>query len=124
MLTRTLTLPIEEAIAFGKVNKFLSSKARNSESTKKSYSIALSHFQFFLKNKTSNNIETILTSLEKKETNVYDLLDDFIDYLGNRIDTYNGNTKLSQKTIAFYIAGVKSYLEFFDVEISSKKLRN
>ena len=62
--------------------------------------------------------------LEKKKIDVYNLLDDFIDYLRNRIDVYNGNTKLSEKTIAFYIAGVKSYLEKYDVEISAKKLRN
>jgi hypothetical protein len=48
-MTRTLTLPIKEAVAFGKVNKFLNSKARNSESTKKSYTIALAHFEIFLK---------------------------------------------------------------------------
>ena len=123
-MTRTLTLPIQEAVAFGKVNKFLNSKARNSESTKKGYTIALAHFQIFLKKNTKHDLENILESLEKREINVYDLLDDFIDYLRNRIDVYNGNTKLSEKTIAFYIAGVKSYLEKYDVEISSKKLRN
>ncbi len=124
-MTRSLTLPIEEAVAFAKVNKFLNSKGRNSESTKKSYTIALSHFQFFLKLKTTQyNIETVLIPLQKKEIDVYELLDDFIEYLRNRIDVYNANTKLSEKTRAFYIAGVKSYLEYFDVEISSKKLRN
>ena len=123
-MTRTLTLPIEEAVAYGKVKRFLNSKARNSESTKKSYTIALAHFEIFLKKGTQFNLETILDPLEKKEINVYDLLDDFVDYLRNRIDVYNGNTKLSEKTIAFYIAGVKSYLEKYDVEISSKKLRN
>lgn len=124
MLTRTLTLPIDEAVAFGKVNKFLNSKARNSESTKKGYSIALSHFQQFLKNSNSYNIESVLEPLKEKQIDVYDLFDDFIDYLRNRIDVYNGDTKLSEKTIAFYIAGVKSFLEYFDVEISAKKLRN
>jgi integrase len=123
-MTRTLTLPIKEAVAFAKVNKFLNSKARNSESTKKSYSIALSHFQFFLRNSTQHNIETVLVPLEKKQIDVYNLLDEFIDYLRNRKDVYNGDTKLSEKTIAFYIAGVKSYLEYFDIEISAKKLRN
>lgn len=123
-MTRTLTLPIQEAVAFEKVNKFLNSKARNSESTKKGYTIALSHFEIFLKKNAKYNLETILDPLEKKSVDVYTLLDDFIGYLKNRIDVYNGNTKLSEKTIAFYIAGVKSYLEYYDVEISSKKLRN
>lgn len=123
-MTRTLTLPIEETVAFEKVIKFLNSKARNSESTKKSYTIALAHFQIFLQKNTKYNLQTVLEPLEKKEIDVYDLLDDFIEYLRNRVDVYNGNTKLSEKTIAFYIAGVKSYLEKYDVEISSKKLRN
>lgn len=123
-MTRTLTLPIEEAVAFVKVNKFLKSKGRNSESTKKGYTIALSHFQYFLKVSTKYNIETILDPLIKKKINVYELLDDFVDYLENRVDEYNNNTKLSDKTKAFYIAGVKSYLEYYDIEISAKKLRN
>ena len=123
-MTRTLTLPIEEAVAYGKVNRFLNSKARNSESTKKGYTIALAHFEIFLKKNTQYNLETILDPLEKKTVDVYTLLDDFIDYLRNRVDVYNGNTRLSEKTIAFYIAGVKSYLEKYDVEISAKKLRN
>ena len=123
-MTRTLTLPIEEAVAYGKVNRFLNSKARNSESTKKGYTIALAHFEIVLKKNTQYNLETILDPLEKKTVDVYTLLDDFIDYLRNRVDVYNGNTRLSEKTIAFYIAGVKSYLEKYDVEISAKKLRN
>ncbi len=123
-MTRTLTLPIEKAVAYGKVNRFLNSKARNSESTKKGYTIALAHFEIFLKKNTQYNLETILDPLEKKTVDVYTLLDDFIDYLRNRVDVYNGNTRLSEKTIAFYIAGVKSYLEKYDVEISAKKLRN
>jgi integrase len=65
-----------------------------------------------------------LDPLEKKEIDIYVILDDFIDYLRHRIDIYNGNTKLSEKTQSFYVAGVKSYLEYYDVEISSKKLRN
>jgi integrase len=126
-MTRTLTLPIEEAVAYGKVKRFLNSKARNSESTKKGYTIALAHFQIFLKKNSEYNrynLETVLDPLEKKEIDIYVILDDFIDYLRHRIDIYNGNTKLSEKTQSFYVAGVKSYLEYYDVEISSKKLRN
>ncbi len=126
-MTRTLTLPIEEAVAFEKVKRFLNSKASNSESTKKGYTIGLAHLQFFLKKTTAYNkynIETILGPLEQREINVYDLLEEFVDYLRHRVDVYNGNTKLSERTIAFYIAGVNSYFTKYDVEISGKTLRD
>ena len=93
-MTRTLTLPIEEAVAFGKVIKFLNSKAKKSEQTKKGYSIAFAHFHFFLKTCTKHNLETILDPLKNKEINVYELLDDFGGYLENRVDVYNKSTKL------------------------------
>jgi hypothetical protein len=77
VLTRTLTLPIQEAVAFEKVKRFLNSKGRNSNSTKnstkKGYTIGLSHFQTFLKKGTKNNLETILNPLEKKTPNTYKL---------------------------------------------------
>jgi integrase len=125
-MTRTLTLLIKETLEFAKVKRFLNSKSRNSEQTKKGYSIALAHLQTFLINShyKNYNIETVLIALEEKKINVYDLLEDFIDYLTDRVDEYNSNTKLSAKTISFYIAGVKSYLEYYDIDISAKKLRN
>jgi len=126
-LTRTLTLLIRETLEFAKVKRFLNSKSRNSEQTKKTYTIALAHFQTFLLSTPAYNtydVETILPALTKKKKNVYDLFEDFIDYLRNRQDQYNDNTKLSEKSQLLYIAAVKSYLEKYDVEISSKKMRD
>jgi len=34
------------------------------------------------------------------------------------------NTKLSNRTILFYITGLKSYLEYYDIEFSAKKLKS
>ena len=69
-------------------------------------------------------IENILLPIEKKEIDVYYLLDQFVNYLKERLDTYNSNTKLSDGTIRLYVAGVRSYLESCDIELSSKKFRN
>lgn len=63
------------------------------------------------------NIETILAPLTEGKVNVYTLPDKFVGYLVDR------KTKFSYQSIAVYIAGVKSYLEFNDVDISSTKFR-
>jgi integrase len=109
---------------YAKVNTFLTSKSRNSIQTKIVYSIALSHFQTFLQSAYKNyNLETVLTAIKEKKLNVYSLLDNFVGHLTQRKDASNGNTKLSSKSIWLYIAGVRSYLEYWDIDISSNKFR-
>jgi integrase len=126
MMTRPRTLQINETNALKKVNQFLNSKGRESKKTRDIYATALYHFQTFLSRSDyiQYNIETILVPIEKKEIDVYHLLDDFVNYLKGREDTYNSNTKLSDGTIRLYIAGVRSYLEYWDIELSSKKFKN
>lgn len=99
-----------------KVQQFLDSKARNSQQTKRVYSFALSHSEKFL-SKERYNIETVLTALTKNKIDVYALIDRFVNYL------MNITPKLSEASIELYVAGVKSYLEFYDVDISSNKFR-
>jgi integrase len=124
-MTRPRTLQIDETKGLKRVNQFLNSKGRNSQKTKDIYSIALYHFQTFLsKSDYKYNIESILAPIENKEIDVYFLLDEFVSYLKDRIDEYNSNTKLSDGTIRLYVVGVRSYLEYYDIEISSKKFRN
>jgi integrase len=123
-MTRPRTLQIKETNELKKVNAFLNSKGRNSQKTRDIYSIALYHFQTFLSADYKYNIETVLTAIENKEIDVYLLLDDFVSYLSKRIDHYNSDTKLSDGTIRLYVAGIRSYLEYYDIEISSKKFRN
>jgi integrase len=62
-------------------------------------------------------VETILTPLIEEKINVYKLLDKFVGFL------IDGNRKLSYRSIYVYIAGVKSYLEFNDVDISPNKFK-
>lgn len=109
-----------------KVAEFLNRKGSNSIQTKRVYGFALSHFQTFLPLEFGNkyNVETILAPLEKRRIDVYGLLDKFVAYLRKRHDKFNSDTKLSEKSIWLYIAGVRSYLQYFDVDISSAKFRN
>lgn len=122
-MQRVKTLLIEETSKFPKVEEFLNLKSRRSQQTKKSYLIALAHFQTFLSNsKYDYNIESVLIPLSEKSISLYSLFNDFVDYLLLRKDLLT--TKLSPATISFYIAGVKSYLQYYDIDISSKKFQN
>ena len=124
-MTRPRTLQIDETNSLKKVNQFLNSKGRESKKTRDIYGTALYHFQTFLFNSDyKHNIETVLVPIENKEIDIYSLLDNFVGYLRERQDSYNSNTKLSDGTIRLYIAGVRSYLEYHDIDISSKKFRN
>lgn len=69
------------------------------------------------------NIETILVPIKNKEIDVYYLLNDFVNYLRERQDTYNSNTKLSDGTIRSYFAGVRSYLEYHGIDTHRVKNR-
>ena len=118
-MSKVSTLLIRETNELETVKQFLSSNGRKSPQTKTIYSIALSHFQTFLqKSEFRNyNAETILIPLAEGKINVYSLFDRFVVYL---VDI---KPKLSYQSISVYIAGVKSYLEYYDVDISSNKFR-
>jgi integrase len=125
-LRRERTLLISEVSELLKASEFLNSKSKRSEQTKKAYHIALSHLQTFLKNSEYKDydVESILIPLLDKKINVYSLFDKFGDYLANRQDQYFGGKKLRPESIILYVAGVRSYFEFHDVEISSRKFQN
>jgi hypothetical protein len=105
-----------------KVNDFLESVARNSIKSKAIYGIALSHFQTFLNNKygvDSLTLETIIVSIAMNEINVYSILDNFVSYL-LAPDKPN---KLSSNSISLYVAAVRSFLQYHDIDISSAKFK-
>jgi integrase len=106
------------------VFRFLSSKARKSQATKQVYHYALSHFQTFLESTVGSdkkyNIETVLDAINQKDIDVYELLDDFVEYLGN---ANKNNNKLNAKTIWLYVSGVKSYFEYNDIDILPRRFK-
>ena len=100
------------------VNVFLSSMLRNCLKSNYTYQYGLEHFQKFLAQKYHQyNIETILKPLSKNELDVYVVLDEFVSYL------IDATLELTSNTIKLYIAAVRSYLAYYDVDIIPSKFK-
>ena len=98
-----------------RVNIFLNSVGRNSKNTRKVYGTGLMHFTQFLKIKKST-ADSIIPLLTKGKVNVYELLDQFISYLSSL-------PNVSTPSLKSYMAAVRSYLEYNDVDISNAKFK-
>ncbi|MGB6590889.1 MAG: tyrosine-type recombinase/integrase, partial [Candidatus Nitrosopolaris sp.] len=106
----------KEEIGFLKVVTFLSSIERNSLKSRNAYQNGLINFQRFLSQKYHNyNLETILKPLLKDKINRYELLDSFISYLQI--------SNLTPSSIKLYMASVRSYLAYNDVDIIPSKFK-
>lgn len=103
-----------------KVKNFLDSKGRNSKSTSHAYSYALKHFHNFLDDKYGYPV-TIGNIIDKikdtKEFDLYIILNNFVTYLTSLPN------KISNRTLDNYVAAVKSYLQFNDIDISTHKFK-
>ena len=101
-----------------KVSQFIHSIGRNSSNTEHLYNIGLVHFDRFLKsNDTLSHLapDTVIQAIQKQQINVYELLDQFVSYLLTK--------NLSIPSVKLYIAAIRSYLEFYDIDIVSSKFR-
>jgi integrase len=106
----------QETFSQQKVIDFLDSIARNSERSKDTYSIGLSHFQTFLHERYPNyTLQNIIDKIITDEVNVYTLLDNFVSYLISR--------KLATATVTLHVAATRSYLQYYDVDISLTKFK-
>ena len=102
------------------ITKFLISIQRNSTKSKDVYEIGLHHFQIFLDQNSytkRSNVETTLNLLLRGELNVYELLENFI---ANLMST---NPNLAPTSIRLYVAAVRSYLAYYDIDIIPSKFR-
>jgi len=102
------------------ITKFLISIQRNSTKSKDVYEIGLHHFQIFLDQNSytkGSNVETTLNLLLRGELNVYELLENFI---ANLMST---NPNLAPTSIRLYVAAVRSYLAYYDIDIIPSKFR-
>ena len=97
---------------------FLLSISRNSRNSKYVYQCGLTHFQKFLKTKHPQyNIENIIKPLSNNELDIYVILDEFVSYL--LVKALN----LTSASIKLYIAAVRSYLAYYDIDIIPSKFR-
>ena len=104
-----------------KVQDFLNSVARNSEKTRKLYGFGLTHFQSFLSTDdrySQFSAGSILAVISNNQINVYTLIDDFVSYLVSR-----HKNKLSPNAVALYVAALRSYLLYHDIDIVPAKFK-
>jgi integrase len=94
---------------------FLDSIGRNSKSTQNSYASGLKHFDRFLQTNVALDADTIIPQLLNQEVNVYELLNEFVSYL-TKLD-------ITIPSMKMYVAAVRSYLEFQDIDISISKFK-
>ena len=85
---------------------------RNSENTAKAYLTGLGHLNNLYPDYTA---ETILTAVEQKDMDEYELLDDFIAY---RLQ------KAKPKTIRVDLAAVRSYFGYHGIYIIPEKFKH
>jgi integrase len=115
---RVVKVSVQDEIGFQPVKTFLSSIERNSLKSKYAYQCGLIHFQRFLSQKYPDyNLETILKPLAENKINVYELLDGFVSYL----QTSNG--ALTPSSVKLYIASVRSYFAYYDVDVIPSKFK-
>jgi integrase len=101
-----------------KVQDFLDTVARNSESTRNAYSFALGHFRKFLEDKYGypTTIGNIIVKIKEGRLDLYELLNNFVSYLLSL-------KKLTNRTIINYVAAVKSYLQYHNIDIIPYKFK-
>jgi integrase len=73
------------------------------------------HFADFLKPKNLTP-DTIIPVLTKGKINTYELLDQFVSYL-------LAKDNVSTSSLKIYIAVIRSYLQYFDIDISNSKFK-
>lgn len=99
-----------------KVQKFLSSILRGTIFNNRGYKTSVAYLYQFLDTKYSSlNLETIIDSIKSKTIDVYEFLDEFMAFLYSK--------KLSQASRKQYLIGVKSYLQYHDIDIVPRKFK-
>jgi integrase len=102
-----------------KARTFLNAIGRNSASSEHVYRIGLLHFQQFLNSRYTNqmsySLESVLSPLQTQEINVYELFDQFVSFLLQK--------DLSTKSLTLYVAALRSYLAYYDIDIVSSKFK-
>ncbi len=109
-----------ERLAYPKVSAFLNAIKKRSLKTSRSYSSALIHLDNFVKKEypsDSYNSDNIVDAITQNKINVYNLLDRFVSYI------QSANVGISSKSIVAYIAGLRSYFGYHDIDIIPSRFK-
>ena len=107
-----------------KVKDFLDSVSRNSKNTQLTYASGLIAFHKFLdKDREEHTLESIIDSIRKGQVDVYVTLNQFVSFLLMKYKHYKTHSTVSQNTLGSYMAAVRSYLQFYDVDIAPNKFK-
>lgn len=93
-----------------RVNEFYNDKATGAIKTANGYLSALVKLNHYLERNHKENCNSIIDRLTKKDFDVYSLLRQYIAYLPTVVNGITSNT------IGNYVAGVRSYFEFNDID--------
>jgi hypothetical protein len=102
------------------VADFLQTKARRSVKTALTFWNSLVYLNNYTKARYGLDLQNIVPAIRENKVDVYSLVNSFITYLQK--ETVNGS-ELQPRTIILYVAAVKSFLVYTDVDISSAKFR-
>jgi integrase len=91
--------------------------------TKIAYSVALLYLQLYLNTRNDKHtLQSIIKPLLANKVNVYELLDSFVAYLINMISEETHH-HLSNQSIGLYVAAVRSYFQYNDIDIIPYKFK-
>ncbi len=122
LTTTTISDLIDGRRRLPKVKEFLDSVSRNSKNTQMTYASGLIAFHKFLDGHHQHTLESIIDSIRKGQVDVYVTLNQFVSFL-MQYKHYKTGSTVSQNTLGNYMAAVRSYLQFYDVDIAPNKFK-
>jgi integrase len=119
-VTSTVTLPIAAINDNKTVVKYIDKVRKRSERSAKHYAQRLGYFRDFIRQKFDLTLDELIKTLTVQgrgpKIDIYDLFSDYVTFIQ---DTRN----MSPLTLKLMLSTIRNYLEYFDIEISSRKFR-
>ena len=106
---------------YDKPRAFLDTVEKNSRRTRSNYETALVHLERFLHHRFDSkyNVDSIIALISRNQMNVYELLDGFVSFECTKAD----HEKNKPQSIKTQLAGIKSYLAYYDIDIIPSKFK-
>jgi len=106
---------MRQQLPYERATRFLDSAAVNSEVTARNYAVTLKDFDAYLQTRHLD-LEKVIYTIKKGKNSVYEILQGYVPHLHKK--------GARNSTIRVKLAGVKSYLQFYDIDIVPIKFKN